>query len=98
MDKKRRGKVTFKTLLRTMFPTATAYDLKTLYGMARPESRVLTKKKDQQLLNEVWTLFQLYDDNQTGTLDLEEFIAAMGSAGETAARCTAWVTLDSDRT
>jgi len=77
IDNRRTGKVSFKRLLERMYPDASSKDIKTLLIMARPRDYLPKTKPDQELMDEVEEIFQIYDDDHSGTLDEEEFVFAM---------------------
>ncbi|GMH40275.1 hypothetical protein BSKO_08179 [Bryopsis sp. KO-2023] len=98
LDPAGRGKVSFKQMMKMLFPTAPEADLKTMVELARPQDQQRKNKSmDQELLVDVSEIFRIYDDNGDGTLDLEEFVSAMGVCGfEDEDNETVFASIDTD--
>ncbi|GIL60381.1 hypothetical protein Vafri_14989 [Volvox africanus] len=86
--KGRTGMVTFPHLLKALYPEASPADLRTLQAMsASRKSRIAAAAAEaaanDKLLAEIQGVFSVFDDDQRGELDEEEFISAMELTGHT---------------
>eukprot|EP00201_Polytomella_parva_P011119 CAMPEP_0175057084 /NCGR_PEP_ID=MMETSP0052_2-20121109/11058_1 /TAXON_ID=51329 ORGANISM="Polytomella parva, Strain SAG 63-3" /NCGR_SAMPLE_ID=MMETSP0052_2 /ASSEMBLY_ACC=CAM_ASM_000194 /LENGTH=355 /DNA_ID=CAMNT_0016322239 /DNA_START=64 /DNA_END=1132 /DNA_ORIENTATION=+ len=97
LDRTRKGTVTFKRLLKALYPEATEKDILILLAMAQmdPSSHAGgigrgsmgvssgggKGASNESLMAEVEMIFKVYDDNLSGGLDEEEFASALQLAG-----------------
>lgn len=82
IDNKRTGAVSFQQLLTRLYPEARRSDIQVMMRMARPKDYIPKgPKADQELLGELKSIFTVYDDDHSGSLDEEEFVHAMALAG-----------------
>lgn len=82
IDKKRTGKISFMQLMAKLYPGATSRDLRIMGKMATPPDYVRKpKSNDEEFLNEIAFMFDIYDENKSGSLDREEFVHCLGIAG-----------------
>ena len=82
IDKGRTGKISFQKLLSKLYPGASGRDLRVMMKMAIPADFVRKpKNQDQAFLEEISFMFNVFDDNKSGSLDREEFIHCLGITG-----------------
>lgn len=82
IDCKRTGSVSFQKLLTRLYPEARRSDIQVMMRMARPKDFIPKgPRADQELLGELKSIFTVYDDDHSGSLDEEEFVHAMALAG-----------------
>ncbi|EFJ40632.1 hypothetical protein VOLCADRAFT_99591 [Volvox carteri f. nagariensis] len=86
--KGRTGMVTFQHLLKALYPEASPADLRTLQAMStsrksRLAAAAAEAAANDKLLAEIQGVFSVFDDDQRGELDEEEFVSAMELTGHT---------------
>ncbi|PNW82692.1 hypothetical protein CHLRE_06g289800v5 [Chlamydomonas reinhardtii] len=83
------GAITFQQFLKALYPEASLSDLRTLQAMAADrKSRAVAAAEavaNDKLLAEIQGVFVVFDDDQSGELDEDEFVSAMELTGHTAA-------------
>ncbi|KAG2447935.1 hypothetical protein HYH02_007388 [Chlamydomonas schloesseri] len=83
------GSITFQQFLKALYPEASLSDLRTLQAMAADrKSRAVAAAEavaNDKLLAEIQGVFVVFDDDQSGELDEDEFVSAMELTGHTAA-------------
>eukprot|EP00955_Chlamydomonas_euryale_P116252 366406-Chlamydomonas_euryale.AAC.15 len=81
LDKRKSGGLSFQDLVKRMFPEARPTDVKILMHMADPKACLPQVKVDLSILEDIKSIFDAYDDDQSGQLDYDEFLHAMELAG-----------------
>ncbi|KAJ9524954.1 hypothetical protein QJQ45_005852 [Haematococcus lacustris] len=81
MDHNKDGSISFRELLCCLFPEASKADVALMIRLARPDEFAPAAPPDEELVAEVKSIFAIYDDNRSGTLDQEEFSHAMAVVG-----------------
>lgn len=84
LDKDKNGKIDFREYLKSYYPLASKEESKQMYDWAYPEverPKTPEKKLSQEMIDEIKSIFVLYDINGDGNLSRPELIEALTQTG-----------------
>mmetsp|Transcript_35673 Transcript_35673/g.43006 ORF Transcript_35673/g.43006 Transcript_35673/m.43006 type:complete len:180 (-) Transcript_35673:387-926(-) len=84
LDKDKNGKIDFKEYLKSYYPLASAAEAKQMYDWAYPvveRPKTPEKKMSPEMIEEIKSIFVLYDQNGDGVLSRPELVEALTQTG-----------------
>ena len=84
LDKDQSGRIDFEEYLQVYYPQATPDERAIMYAWCYPEKalpKVVEKKLTPEQIEEITSLFILYDTDKSGTLSRFELVEAMSNSG-----------------